>query len=128
MHSVSQSVSNEEVNVTKFKIKIRSFLLAPVPTIVPAVYWKIPAKKCTEPGPIFIKYGQTSITNGAQLTFLAPSPKAIGTRVCGATFTELCVNSARSAGKMHGKAKRTSRLSLFTRYISEITQRVLMIS
>jgi len=88
------------VNVTKFKIKSRSFLLAPVPAIVHAVCWKIPATKCTEPGPIFIKYGQTSITNGAQLTFLVPLLKAIETRVCGATFTELCVNSTRSVGKI----------------------------
>lgn len=80
--SVSQSVSHEEVNVTKFKIKSRSFLLVPVPAIVPAVCWKIPATKCMEPGPIFIKYGQTSITNGAQLTFLVPLVKAIENRAC----------------------------------------------
>lgn len=80
---VIQSVSHEEVNVnvSMLKIKSRSYLLAPVPATVP-VCWKIPATKCTEPGPIFIKYGQTSITNGAQLTFLVPFLKAIETRVC----------------------------------------------
>jgi hypothetical protein len=48
--------------------------------------------------------------------------------VCGATFTELCVNSTRSAGQMRRDAERTSPLSLFACNISEITRRILMTS